>query len=124
MARKKKLYQNKSYRDLQVENKINRNALSKKQQHQLKTEGYRNIGWAKVIQLYEKLKQINLLKSVEDVTLEELFIDADRIGNKYQTKKEIQDFQERLNQVNQEIADSVDKLFPDDDVEIFDFTGT
>ena len=123
MAQKKKLYQNKSYRDLQVENKINRNALSKNQQHQLKIEGYKNIGWAKVIQLCEKLQQINLLKSVEDVTLEELFIDADRIGNKYQTKKEIRDFQERLNQVHQQIADSVDKLFPDNDVEIFDFTG-
>jgi hypothetical protein len=123
MARQKRLYQTMGYRQLQSQNTQKRQQLSKEQQQWLKKQGYRNVGWDRVIQLYEKLTEFLLGDSLQDVNLEDLFINVDRIGNKYQTQAEIDDFHQQLAKINQEIADEIDKQFPDNSVEILDFTG-
>jgi hypothetical protein len=123
MARQKRLYQTMGYRQLQSQNTQKRQQLSKEQQQWLKKQGYRNIGWERVIQLYEKITEFLLGDSLQDVSLEDLFINVDRIGNKYQTQAEIDDFHRQLAKINQEIADEIDQQFPDNSVEILDFTG-
>ncbi|MFM6845931.1 MAG: hypothetical protein ACKPKS_19455 [Dolichospermum sp.] len=59
---------------------------------------------------------------VEDLTLEELFLEADRIGNKYLTEEEIQDFNQKLAKELNEISEEIDKQFPQTEIEIIDFS--
>jgi hypothetical protein len=114
MGSNARLYQGQTYRQLQARNKTLRGELTPEQRQQLKNDGYKNIGWHQVISLYEKLLEL----SVGDLTLESLFIDADRIGNKYQTQEEINAFNEQLAQINNEIAAEMDRYFPDTDEKI------
>lgn len=123
MAKQKRQYQTMGYKQLQSQNTQQRQYLSKGQQQWLKVNGYRNIGWEKVIQLHEKITEFLLEDSIQDVSLEDLFINVDRIGNKYQTQAEIDDFHQQLAKINQEISDEIDRQFPDNSVEILDFTG-
>ncbi|MEH2229503.1 MAG: hypothetical protein V7K71_07620 [Nostoc sp.] len=44
------------------------------------------------------------------MTLEELFIDADRIGNRYLTNQEINEYNQRLSKEVNEVAEEIDKL--------------
>lgn len=113
MKKGQKQYNGKNYRELQSHNKKQRQGLSPPEQQQLKKEGYKNLGWKNVIALWEKLQEIQLLKEVEETTLESLFIDATRIGRKYLTDKEMNDFYQELAQVNQEISDQIDEIFSD-----------
>jgi len=62
------------------------------------------------------------LLSRYDLTLEELFLEADRIGNKYLTEEEIQDFHQKLAKELNEIAEEIDKQFPDTEIEVIDFS--
>lgn len=123
MARKIRLYQTMGYRQLQSQNTQKRQRLSKEQQQWLKSQGYKNVGWDKIIPLYEKITEFLLEDSIQDVSLEDLFINVDRIGNKYQTPEEIKEFQEKLAQINQGISEEIDRQFPDNRVEVLDFTG-
>jgi 23S rRNA maturation mini-RNase III len=59
---------------------------------------------------------------VENLTLEELFLEADHIGNKYLTEDEIQDFQQKLAKEVNEIAEEIDRQFPQTEMEIIDFS--
>jgi len=60
---------------------------------------------------------------LKDLTIEELFLEADRIGNKYLTSQEIEEFNQRLSKEVEKINDEIDKQFPDTEIEIIDFSG-
>ena len=77
------------YRKVQRKNSRNRSQLTTENQKWLKDNGYRNIGWNNVISLYEKIIELQDKERINDCSLEELFLEADRIGNKYFTSQEI-----------------------------------
>lgn len=110
-----------SYRELQRANSENRSQLKKEDQKWLKDNSYKNIGWDNVITLYRKVEELLDKSPFEDMSLEELFLEADRIGNKYLTPKEIKEFNQQLSKEVAEIADLVDKQFPDTEIEVIDF---
>lgn len=56
-------------------------------------------------------------------SLDELFMEADRVGNKYQTPEEIAAFNEQLSKVTQEVGDTIDQQFPDTGMSTADFGG-
>ena len=111
-----------NYRRVQKNNSRNRNKLKKEEQKWLKNNGYKNVGWENVISLYQKIEELLDKAKIDDLTLEELFLEADRIGNKYLTSQEIQDFQQKLSQEVNEIADEIDRQFPETEIEIIDFS--
>ncbi|MEA5577976.1 hypothetical protein [Anabaena sp. UHCC 0451] len=119
---KKKTFQGMSYRELQKHNSENRIELSPEDQKWLKENGYKNIGWDNVINLYRNIQDFLAKYQVKDLTLEELFLEADRIGNKYQTEDEIQDFNQKLAKELNEIAEEIDRQFPQTEMEIIDFS--
>ncbi|MER3435818.1 MAG: hypothetical protein C4288_21160 [Leptolyngbya sp. ERB_1_1] len=69
--------------------------------------------------LYQK---IQAFLDQEDSTLEDLFLEADRIGNKYLTSEEIAAFNQQLSEVVSEISEEIDRQFPDTEVESIDFS--
>lgn len=111
-----------NYRRVQKNNSRNRKKLKKEEQKWLKNNGYKNVGWENVISLYQKIEELLDKAKIDDLTLEELFLEADRIGNKYLTSQEIQDFQQKLSREVNEIADEIDRQFPETEIEIIDFS--
>ncbi len=112
-----------SYSEVQRANSENRSNLKKEDQKWLKDNGYKNAGWDKVITLYRKVEELLEDKSgFEDMSLEELFLEADQIGNKYLTPEEIKEFNQQLSQEVIEIGELVDKQFPDTEIEVIDFS--
>jgi hypothetical protein len=105
------------YREVQYSNSIRRSQLPKTEQKWLKENGYKNVGWESVIQLYQKLNDL-----LDDSTLEELFLEADRIGQKYQTSEEVEAFHQQVAAEVSAIADLIDQQFPDTEVEVKDFS--
>ncbi|QKQ77955.1 hypothetical protein FBB35_27075 [Nostoc sp. TCL240-02] len=73
--------------------------------------------------LYHKIKDFLDKYQFDDLTLEELFLEADRIGNKYFTVQEIQETNHRLAKEVNEIAEEIDKQFPDTEIEFIDFSN-
>ncbi|NJR48279.1 MAG: hypothetical protein HC780_00735 [Leptolyngbyaceae cyanobacterium CSU_1_3] len=73
--------------------------------------------------LYQKLQELLDQNPLADLSLEELFLAADRIGNKYLSDQEISEFNEKLSKEASEIAEEVDKQFPDREIEIIDFSN-
>ena len=110
-----------SYREVQISNANRRSKLPKKQQDWLKENGYRNCGWDAVIKLYQKINDLLDQGDEDSPTLEDLFLQAERIGNKYQPQSERDDFNQQLMAEAQAIAEMVDQQFPDTDIEIVDF---
>jgi len=108
-----------SYREVQRSNSENRDKLQKADRQWLKENGYKNVGWEFVIHLYQK---IQAFLDQEDSTLEDLFLEADRIGNKYLTSEEIAAFNQQLSEVVSEISEEIDRQFPDTEVESIDFS--
>ncbi|WP_029681741.1 hypothetical protein, partial [Picosynechococcus sp. NKBG15041c] len=117
----KKLYKGMSYRKLQRWNKEHRSLLEKKYQIWLKQNSYQNIGWDRVIKLHEKILDLKRETEIHNMSLEELFLESDRIGEKYQTSQEKKDFQERFQHIIESISIVAEKIFPDDEVEFVDF---
>ena len=111
-----------SYREVQRANSKKRNELEKEDQNWLKNNSYSNVGWNNVINLYQKIEEFLSKHKLKDLTLEELFLESDRIGNKYLSNQEIQEFNQRLSKEVNEIAEEVDKQFPDTEIEIIDFS--
>lgn len=109
------------YRELQALNATRRRQLAPEDQRWLKQNGYRNVGWEAVISLHQKISDLLDRAKLEDLSLEELFLEADRIGNKYLTPEEIQDFNQQLAQEVAEIGDLIDQQFPDTEVEAIDY---
>lgn len=122
MANKKQIFNTMSYREFQHANSRNRSKLHKEDKNWLKDSNYKNIGWNNVIKLHKKLEELIDKYGREDLTLEELFLEADRIGNKYLTCQEIEEFNQRLSKEVNEIAEEIDKQFPDLEIEIIDFS--
>ncbi|WP_190234007.1 hypothetical protein [Nostoc sp. 'Peltigera membranacea cyanobiont' 213] len=120
---KKTIFNGMSYRDTQRVNSKNRTKLKQEDIHLLKTEGYKNVGWNNVISLYHKIKDFLDKYQFDDLTLEELFLEADRIGNKYLTAQETQESNQRLAKEVNEIAEEIDKQFPDTEIEFIDFSN-
>jgi hypothetical protein len=120
---RKKLFQSMSYREVQLANSKNRNELSKADQQWLKNSGYKNVGWDKVIILYKKIQELLRERdNLNDLSLGDLFLEADRIGNKYLTNEEVTENNQKLAKANSMINDQIDKSFPDQEDEIIDFS--
>ncbi|MFQ4145932.1 hypothetical protein [Chlorogloeopsis sp. ULAP02] len=118
----KRTFKGLSYCEVQSANSKNRSKLHQEDRQWLKDNGYRNVGWDNIINLYQKVEEISDKYKFEDLTLEELFIEADRIGNKYLTIQEREEFNQKLAQEVNEIAQEIDKQFPDTEIEVIDFS--
>ncbi|HEY9833974.1 MAG TPA: hypothetical protein V6D26_25710 [Stenomitos sp.] len=112
-----------SYREIQSINSEKRNNLKKEDQKWLKAQGYINVGWDNIISLYHKIEECLDKYPLKDLTLEELFLEADRIGNKYLTSQEIQEFNHKLSKEVNDIAEEIDKQFPNTEIEVIDFSN-
>lgn len=113
MARKKRDFQGMSYREVQRSNSENRKKLDRPQQVILKEQGHRNLGWDSVISLYLAIEAFQQPPEPEDdTTLEELFLEAARIGDKYQTHEDRSAFREALDREIAEINDLIEQHFP------------
>lgn len=110
-----------TYREAQRANSQKRSQLRREDQAWLKQNGYKNVGWINVIKLYQKIEELLETYQLNDLTLEELFLDADRIGNKYLASQEIEEFQQKLSKEVSEISDVIDQQFPDTEIEAIDF---
>ncbi|MBN8559771.1 MAG: hypothetical protein J0L70_04545 [Leptolyngbya sp. UWPOB_LEPTO1] len=119
----KRTFQGMNYRELQKANSQTRSQLSKESQTLLKASGLKNTGWDNVIALYQRIQELLDSDRVsEDLSLEELFLEVDRIGKKYQTQEEIEEFNQKLAKEVAEIGELVDRQFPDTEPEIIDFS--
>ena len=118
-----RFYNGMKYRQLQSYNTQKRQSLTEEKKQWLKSNDYRNIGWEKIIKLYEKITEFLLKDSLQDMSLEDIFLEADRIGNKYQNSEEIHKLNQQLSQINQEISDEIDKHFPDDEIVFLNFSS-
>ncbi len=119
---KARTFQRMKYRTVQRKNSRNRLKLSPENQQYLKDNGYRNIGWSNVITLFEKILELQKQESINNLSLEELFIEADRIGNKYLSNQEISDRHLKIAQELNEIADIIELQFPDNKIEVIDYS--
>ena len=125
MSSKKSLartFQGMNYRKVQRKNSRDCQLLTKENQIWLKKHNYRNLGWTNVIQLFEKIRELQEQEIVKSLSLEELFIEADRIGNKYLNSQEINQRHQRIAQELDKIADIIDSQYPDQKVEIIDYS--
>lgn len=119
--KERRMFQGMTYRQIQRCNSERRSQLSARENQQLKQDGYINVGWDNVINLYRKLEDIFERNKLEDFSLEELFLEADRIGNKYQSADEINEFNQQLAYEADLINQKIDSLYPDTEIEVIDF---
>jgi hypothetical protein len=119
---KKRNFNGMSYGEVQRTNTENRSKLEKERQKWLKDNGYKNVGWKNVIALYQKIEEFLDELRFQDMSLEELFLEADRIGNNYLSSEEIDEFNQQLTQEVNEIEKLVDEQFPDTEIEVIDFS--
>jgi hypothetical protein len=129
-----------NYRDLQKANGQRRDRLTKADRAELKRLGFRNVGWDNVIRLSQQLDELlgpdpdpnlpdpNLpdpnLPDPDLPSLESLFLEADRIGNAYQSAEEIAAFNQALAEASSAVDEAIDRQFPDNDVEIVHFQSS
>lgn len=119
---KKRLFSGMGYREVQRSNSHRRSQLPKPQQQWLKDNGYRNVGWNHVIKLYQKVNDLLASPDDDEPTLEELFLKADRIGQKYQSAEEINTFNQAMSNEIESIAEKVDQQFPDNEFEHINYS--
>lgn len=125
MSRKKssaRTFQGMNYRKVQRKNSRNRQQLTKEHQAWLKKHSYRNVGWNNVIKLFKKIEEIQEQETVKSLSLEDLFIEADRIGNKYVDSKKINQRHQKIAKELDEIADIIDRHYPDRIIEVIDYS--
>ena len=118
----KKEFDGMGYRQVQRSNSDNKSKMKSEEIQLLKNSGYKNVGWKKVTQLYLKIEEMLTSPYRENWSLDELFLEADRIGRKYQSVDEIATFEKQFTMLSQEIDDEIDRHFPDTQVEIIDFS--
>ncbi len=121
MASQKRNFDGMSYREVQRANSDSQSKLQKDDRAWLKDNSYKNVGWNNVITLYQKIKEFLDRDSLEDSTLEDLYLEADRIGNKYLDRHEIAEFNQAFSKELNEISEEIDKQFPDTEIEAADF---
>jgi hypothetical protein len=110
------------YRQVQQANSDNKTKLEPEEIKSLKNSGYKNVGWDKVIQLYTKIQEMLDSPYRGNWSLDELFVEADRIGKKYQSGDEIETFERKFAIVSQEIEEEIERCFPDTEAEVVDFS--
>jgi hypothetical protein len=118
----KKEFSGMSYRQVQRSNSDNKSKITSEEIQLLKNSGYKNVGWEKVTQLYLKIQEMLTSPYRQNWSLNELFLEADRIGRKYQSAEEIATFEQQFTVLSQEIDDEIDRHFPDTEAEIIDFS--
>ncbi|MDX2212834.1 MAG: hypothetical protein SFY66_06045 [Oculatellaceae cyanobacterium bins.114] len=111
-----------SYHEVQRANSTLRVKLCKDDQKWLKDNHFKNVGWDSVINLYNKIEEFLERDELEETSLDELFLEADRIGHKYQTHTEIEAFNQQLAKEVSEIEVEIERQFPDTEMEIIDFS--
>ena len=111
-----------NYRKVQKKNSRNRDRLTKEHRLWLKENKYRNVGWNNVIELFKKIIELQQKETVKSMSLEELFIEADRVGNKYIDNQEINRRDLRIVKELNEIAEIIDRQYPDDRLEVIDYS--
>ena len=121
---KARTFKRMSYRQIQRKNSRNRKLLIQEKQQWLKDNGYRNLGWQNVINLYNKIQEFQQAENIKSLSLEELFLEADRIGNKYYQPQEIQQRNLKIAKELNEIADIIEAQFPDRLTEVIDYSRT
>ncbi|MBD2460090.1 hypothetical protein H6G89_03435 [Oscillatoria sp. FACHB-1407] len=119
---KKRNFNGMSYHEVQRANSNRRDKLQKEDQKWLKANHFKNVGWVHVISLYVKIDEFLEQYHLEETSLDELFLEADRIGNKYQTDEEIETFNQQLAKEVSEIEAEIDRQFPDTEIEVVDFS--
>lgn len=125
MARKKnkqRRFSGMSYREVQRSNSHRRSKLPKLDQQWLKENGYKNVGWDNVIKLYHKIDDFLSASDSDELSLEELFLKADQVGNQYQTPDEIKAFNQALSSEVEAISDEIDKQFTETAFEFVDYS--
>lgn len=126
MAKAKKhqrLFSGMGYREVQKSNASRRSKLPKAKQQELKKQGYKNVGWEHVINLYQAINAVEAELDLPEDSLEQLFIKADRIGNKYQTQEERSTFRQQLTTEVTKVANIIDKQFPETGMDSIDFSS-
>jgi hypothetical protein len=123
MNRKKLTHEGFGYRELQQENSQLRQQLANENREILKVNGYRNVGWPNVIALFDKISNMLEIEKLVEFDLDSLFLEVDRIGNKYQSPEEIQTFQAAMAFEAEEISEIIDRVFPDNEPESIDFSA-
>jgi hypothetical protein len=118
----KKEFNGMGYRQVQRSNSDNKAKIQSEKIQLLKNSGYKNVSWEKVTQLYLKIQEMSISDYGKNWSLSELFVEADRIGRKYQSADEIATFDKQFTMLSQEIDDEIDRYFPDTEVEIIDFS--
>lgn len=121
-AAKKRLFSGMTYREVQRSNSNRRGQLPRLEQKLLKEKGYKNMGWDNVVSLYQKINALLADVDSDESTLEELFLKADQIGNKYQTTEEVKAFNQALRNEAEAIADAIDQQFPEPEFEFTDYS--
>lgn len=121
---KARTFENMRYRKVQRKNSRNRKLLKLEHQKWLKTNGYRNVGWQNVINLYQKIADLQSEERIDDLNLEELFLEADRIGNKYLSSEEIRENEQKLAREVNKISEIIDSQFPDNTLTIIDYSNS
>lgn len=125
MNRKKsktKTFARLNYRQIQKKNSRDRLQLTKENQKWLKEHNYKNRGWSNVISLFKKITELKDKENIKKLNLEELFIEADFVGNKYLSDQEINSRNLRIAQELNDIAEIIDAQFPDTTREIIDYS--
>ncbi|MFE4108052.1 hypothetical protein [Almyronema epifaneia] len=120
--RQKRSFSGLSYRAIQRSNTTRKSQLPQEQQTWLKENSYKNVGWDNVIKLYQKIEQLIAPSEADEPSLEDLFLQADRIGQKYQTDAEIAAFNQQLSAEVNAISDMVDQQFPEVELEVVDYS--
>jgi hypothetical protein len=119
---RKKTFNGLGYVEVQRANSEKRRKLKREDQKWLKENGYKNVGWDNVIQLYQKIEELLDGSRFEEMSLKDLFLEADRIGNKYLTPEEVATFNQQLSQEVAEIGEIIDRQFPDTEIEVIDYS--
>jgi len=123
MSRKKsKTFAKMNYRQIQRKNSRDRLKLTKENQKWLKANSYKNLGWPNVISLFKKIKELKEKENIKQLSLEQLFIEADFVGNKYLSAQEINSRNLRIAKELNDIAEIIDAQFPDTTREIIDYS--
>jgi hypothetical protein len=68
--------------------------------------------------LYTKIQEMLDSPYRGNWSLDELFVEADRIGKKYQSGDEIETFERKFAIVSQEIEEEIERCFPDTEAEV------
>ncbi|MGP1384977.1 MAG: hypothetical protein ACTS2F_15545 [Thainema sp.] len=120
--RQRRTFSGMSYREVQRSNSVRRDQLPKADQAWLKAHDFKNVGWDNVIRLYQKINELFAQSNDDDLSLEELFLKADQIGQTYQTSAEIAAFNQQMQTEVSAISDLIDQQFPETEIEIVDYS--